>query len=322
MYKDEKIYEGEVRVKYVFKKTYKPNKNLIVVFSGFPAKGSPPSYNYGRTIEEFSCNKLFILDDFGARGSYYLCENKDFSIERSIISLINKIIKENDIETVVTAGSSKGGYAAIYYGIKYGFDHVIAASPQYYLGNYLVKEAKANSVAKFMAGNDNEEGIGFLNQIMEKLLIETTNRPNIFLHTGEGEPSYKLHISPMLNDFERTGINYTLDLGDYERHSEVKLFFPQLFKQKIRDYLDYPKLEVSVKKVNNGKLHRFTAETEKNNTVAWYLYHNNKRIEAIKYSPEKIYEFIPSKKGNYKMTVFVRNKKGLITSTTSPIIKI
>src|SRR5690606_37821366 len=95
LFKREKVFNGERKIKYVFQKTFRKTNRLVIVFSAFSAKGKPPSYNYVRTLEGIGCNKLFILDDFGSRVSYYLCENKDFSIERSVISLIEKIVKEN-----------------------------------------------------------------------------------------------------------------------------------------------------------------------------------------------------------------------------------
>src|SRR5699024_9987552 len=288
----------------------------------FSSINKPPSYNYGRTIEEFHCNKLFILDDFGSRGSYYLCKNRDFSIERSVIGLIRKIIEENNIQKVMTAGSSKGGYAALYYGIKYGFDYVVAASPQYYVGNYLVKEARANNVAKFMAGGDSDEDVVFLNSVLKELIMTTENNPDIFIHLGEVGRHYKAHVSTMIKDLELAKKSYVLDLGNYTKHSEVGKHFPPLFKERIRKYFGYPKLEVSVKKVDNSNVYQFEALTDKKNAVAWYLSYNNKNIDKTKYTPNKYYKLTSKEKGEYKVTVFVRNKEGHIVTATSPIIKI
>lgn len=81
-------------------------------------------------------------------------------------------------------------------------------------------------------------------------------------------------------------------------------------------------LEISVTKIDNSNVYQFRAITEDPNTVAWYFYHDNKRIEMIGYAENKTFELKPSKKGNYKMKIFVKNKQGLIVSTTSPVIHI
>lgn len=49
---------------------------LIIVFSGF---GTVRKYNYMKTLSQSTIDKLFILDNFGYRGSYYWFEKgKDF----------------------------------------------------------------------------------------------------------------------------------------------------------------------------------------------------------------------------------------------------
>ena len=65
---NERTYQG--RLKYVYKRNH--SKTLIVSFSGF----SPtPVYNYMRTLNGVASDQLFILDDFGFKGSYYWYEN-------------------------------------------------------------------------------------------------------------------------------------------------------------------------------------------------------------------------------------------------------
>ena len=39
------------------------SKALIVIFSGFPGRGSIPKYNYMKTLRRVKSNKLFLLDD-------------------------------------------------------------------------------------------------------------------------------------------------------------------------------------------------------------------------------------------------------------------
>ncbi|QTN00772.1 Two component regulator three Y domain-containing protein [Sediminibacillus dalangtanensis] len=323
--KGEKIFNAEKSVKYFFQKSYKKTNHLVIVFSAFSPIGKPPKYNYISTLEGFDCNKLFILDDFGSRASYYLCQNRDFLIERSVYKLIQWIIKENNIENVMACGSSKGGYAALYYGIKYGFDHIIVASPQYYLGDYLLDQTNSIDVVDFLSGSSNEEDKKFLNNIMYVMISETNNRPNIFIHLGKGETHYQNHVQPLLTQFEKFHFNYELDLGNYSDHKDVALFYPEILKRKVRNVYGYPLIKF--KKLVEGNIPQntkvtFEVETDgEDNKVAWYLYLDGKKIDVKNYTLDRTYEVMFAKKGQYKVRSFVINKEGFkISATTNKIV--
>ncbi|EEL49683.1 hypothetical protein bcere0022_30240 [Bacillus cereus Rock3-44] len=322
---NERVFKSELDIKYIFEKTYKKTKNLMIVFSGMPDENKPPSYNYGRTLSEFDCNKLFILDDFGCRASYYLCKNRDYAIERSIRALIDHIIKEYDITNVIACGSSKGGYAALYYGIKYGFNHIIVGSPQVYLGDYLLKQTNFSNIATFIAGGTDQGDLEYLNSILPNLISETENKPNIFIHLGAKESHYRFHVQPLIQLLKQNKIDYTLDLGDYDKHSDVAIFFPPALKQKITDTLGYPTYSLkpldSEKKLGGNQT--FVIETDsKNNKVAWYLYHNNTRIDFKNFSTDNSFTFNFEKEGKYEVKSFVINDKGMKRSKMSDSIVI
>lgn len=82
---NERTYEG--RLKYVYKR--KHSRTLIVCFSGFASK---PVYNYMRTLKSVAADQLYILDDFGFKGSYYWFENGKDNPRRLTHNLIQKII--------------------------------------------------------------------------------------------------------------------------------------------------------------------------------------------------------------------------------------
>ncbi|MGE6629943.1 YqiA/YcfP family alpha/beta fold hydrolase [Bacillus sp. NPDC077027] len=324
MYKNEKVFESEKSIRYLFQKSYQKTKGLVIVFSAFHPIGKEPRYNYVRTLAEFDCNKLFILDDFGCRASYYLCENRDFSIERSVIQLINKIIEENGVELVITCGSSKGGYAALYYGIKYGFDHVIAASPQYLLGDYLTR-TRTEEVISFMAGANTEEDYQFLNKIMKKMIHNTERNPHIFIHLGEGEYHYTDHVIPLIKDLEEKGITCELDLGDYDKHSDVIKFYPNILKNKIRTILDYPKVKLQQIINKDDTILECEYKVLSNsptNKVAWYVYKDNKKVDTINYGYNQYLKLSLNEPGTYKIKAFVINEKKLKVSIESPVIKV
>lgn len=326
MFKNEKVFNGEVEVKYRYQKSYKKTSSLIVVFSGIPPIGKNPSYNYVRTLQQFDANKLFILDDFGCRASYYLCKYRDFAIERSVIALIEQIIKEDQIKTVIATGSSKGGYASLYFGIKYGFDYIISASPQFLLGDYLLKQTNSQNMAAFISGETAEEDCRYMNGIMENMINESKNRPNILIHLGKGETHYTDHVKPLLKVLEKNNMKYKLDLGDYNTHNDVGVFFPPLLKTEIRNLLGYPYIESIKPEINEQVIHgtqTFYVETDSSeNKIAWYLFHEKQRIEVQGYSNDNTFTVKFEKEGTYEVTVFVVNKKGMKVAITTPPIDV
>ena len=61
---------------------------LIIMFSGF---GTIPKYNYMKTLTQSKIDKLFILDNFGYRGSYYWFENGSDKPLQLVTTLIERI---------------------------------------------------------------------------------------------------------------------------------------------------------------------------------------------------------------------------------------
>jgi hypothetical protein len=321
--KNEKIFKGERNIKYLLFKSFKPSNNLIIMFSGIPPIGKNPSYNYIRTLENYNCNKLFILDDFGARASYYLCENRDYAIERSVISLINTIKEENGITNIIAGGSSKGGYAALYFGIKYGFNHIIAASPQYLLGDYLLKNTNSQKITDFMTGGHGDQDRLYLNSIMEKMIRNSDYKPNVNIHVGEGEYHYETHVKPLVKELEKNDIKFNLDLGKYNKHADVGVFYPPFLKKTISELLKFPLItSFQQDSKENSKMHSFIIETNsKEDQYAFYLFYNGERIEYKRYSKDNMLQAKLDKAGTYSVTAFAKSPEGNTVSIKSkPIV--
>ena len=85
----ERKYNG--RLKYLFLNNH--SNVLIISFSGFSDK---PMYNYIRTLRTIKADKLFILDDFGYKGSYYWFENGN---DKPLL-LVNSLL-----QTLLSGGS-------------------------------------------------------------------------------------------------------------------------------------------------------------------------------------------------------------------------
>lgn len=133
-------------------------------------------------------------------------------------------------------GSSKGGYAALYFGIKYGAKSIISGAPQYLLGNYLsIPEHK--EILKYIMGDESEKSISELNSLMPKVIKQCRNNPDIYLHYSVKEHTYKEHIEFLINDLKKQKYNLYEDRHDYLNHSDVGVYFPKYILNIIKDIL-------------------------------------------------------------------------------------
>ena len=234
---DEKTYEGEVPLRYVFKRN-EESKYLFVGFSGFSKPNEPAAYHMIWALRNVDHNKLFILDNYGvpsAVGTFYLGLNGDLQIARSVIGLIDEICSTEGIprERVIACGTSKGGFAALYFAFRYGLGAVIAGSPPVLLGNYLFSHWIRMDIAAFITGGKNQGELDMLNSHMGNAIAECSRPPLVFLQVGRGEYYYWNHIIPLEQMLRVKGFSYELELVDCEKHSDLGKFFTVFLDDKI-----------------------------------------------------------------------------------------
>ncbi len=234
--KKENVFQG--RLKYVLEKQT-GSKILVVVFSGFAGKGGA-RYNYMETLQNMKVNRLFILDDYGYRqkqGTYYLGEKGDFYVEKMVLALIPQVMEQLNASYLVTAGSSKGGSCAIYFGLKLKARAIIAGVPQYYLGDYLNTEEHM-PILESIVGKNNVHAVGgvmLLNQLLSREVeaydgFQTT----IYLHYSNVEHTYVDHIQYLISDLRSNNINLREDVMNYQDHNDVALYFPEYLQNTLR----------------------------------------------------------------------------------------
>ena len=231
----EEIFSSIYPIKYYFEKAKISNKNkLMIIFSAFSTDYA--KYNYISTLKTCDCNKLFILDDYGSKGTYYLGLKGDFNIENSVMSLITYIMSKNNIEfsNVISIGSSKGGSAAIYYGMKYNFGNVIAGAPQYKIGTYLSDLSISDYALDIFGEISDYNRVKYNNLI--RLVANT--KTNIYLLTSEGDNQYR----KVLKEFEYVSRELGIKLNIYKcqinNHGEISKEFPKFLYDRLDLVLD------------------------------------------------------------------------------------
>lgn len=222
----------EENIKYMFEHC-KDTDKLIVVFSACTRAGIPARYNYVRTLKNINCNKLFILDDLGEdkRGSYYLGRYPEYNFEKAVEQLLNNIIKKYSIKEVVFCGSSKGGYAALNFGIKYNQSigkGIIIGAPQFWLGQYLSAPANETTLNGIKGEYKKEEVVLNLDNHLESKIKKYSDekKQNIYIHFSENDHTYKEHIVDLCSLLENYGYKLLENREKYENHGDVSLYFP------------------------------------------------------------------------------------------------
>ncbi|MBA2947667.1 hypothetical protein [Streptomyces himalayensis] len=194
---------GTFPVEYRFAHAKNGNRHLVVVFANFSA---PQDYGWSNGVfDNVRANILWIRDRFDGMNSYYLCKEMDFSLERSVATLIFNVMKALELtpDDVTMWGGSKGGSAALYFGLRYGFRNIVSIVPQFLVGTYVNRVHP--KVARFMLGEGvPEENVRIMDAILPDLVRSETNRgANIYLLSSPQDEQYKEQVEPFLGLFQR-----------------------------------------------------------------------------------------------------------------------
>jgi len=227
-------YQG-IKVKYMIKR-YKRSNMLLIVFSACTRPGLKARYNYVKTLDGLKCNRLYILDDYSEdhRGSYYLGHDFLFDEEQATNKLIDEILNELKPEKVVYCGSSKGGFAALNFGLQRKNSFIIAGAPQFFLASYL--KASGNLCAyKHIIGLPSEERDKYIDQYLQNRILQDdyADSQRIYLHFSNKEHTYGEHVMFLVEEIKRKNIMCEYDIASYTNHSDISYFFPEYLKKTI-----------------------------------------------------------------------------------------
>lgn len=242
MLPNEYVFHGKRDINYLFQEGAQSSPFLLVAFQAVPTVKNGEaikSYNYTRFLRDINVHRLFVEDTCGKYGCYYLCNNMNFDVEETVIELIQSIMHKYGIkkENVITFGSSKGGTSALYYGLKYGFGHIISGAPQSKIAEYL--NGRRTDMLQYMIGDDLlQENIDKLDSLILDL-IKPDVKTKIHLLTSEKDAQYKKHIIPLIEAIEKARLdaNIVFEPG-IENHRDIATFFPKFLVRLIRETIN------------------------------------------------------------------------------------
>ena len=203
-------------VTYIY--TNNKSKNLVIVFSGI---GS--DYNYRRSFKASSWDQLYIKDSWADGVSYYLYENGSNHPEEMTSLFIEHFLSTHKYARIATFGSSKGGSAAILFGLKHHVDEIYAGACQYLIGDYLGiyhEKSKSGYYKKVMGGN--ALGMNVLNDAIKKQIESNVNSNTIvYLLYSMDEHTYEDHIIHLIRKLDECNIKHIDQRESFPEHSMI-----------------------------------------------------------------------------------------------------
>ncbi|MEU0370500.1 hypothetical protein ABZ070_09580 [Streptomyces sp. NPDC006283] len=193
---------GAYPVEYRFAHAKGGNRHLVVVFANFAVTDD---YGWSNgVLDPVRANILWIRDKFHGMNSYYLCKDMDFGLEQSVAGVITKVMKALDLtpDDVTMWGGSKGGSAALFFGLRYGFRNIVSLVPQFLVGTYVQKVHP--KVARFMLGGGvPEQNVRIVDSIIPDLVRSGHSRhTNIYLLSSPQDEQYPEQVEPFLGLFQ------------------------------------------------------------------------------------------------------------------------
>lgn len=209
-------------LKYLFFK--KNSDTLLIVFASFPPKNFPV-YNNVRGFKDLLLDRLYIADTWGFRASYYLYENGLDTPCRITSSFIEKVLGGGNYKHIYTAGSSKGGTCALYYGLKYNVEHIFSGACQYNLGDYLSVPVHI-PILKAMMGSTSDTVIKLLNEVMPAH-IEQHKNSNTCVHLvySTEEHTYAEHTVDLIHKLNCCNITHIDEIHKFKEHREIGSYY-------------------------------------------------------------------------------------------------
>ena len=176
-------------------------KHLLIVMSGFNLP-DPTVYDFNM-LSHCRSTILWIKDDFNGLPAYYLCNNMKFDIEQGVSALIEAVIKFVKPKGVSILGGSKGGTAALYYGIKHKIKNIISCVPQFSIGSY-VATGTWTHVGEAMMGSISPDKVFTLDRYLAGAIkYDKMLERNIYLFTSPQDKQFLTEIQPHLSLFDK-----------------------------------------------------------------------------------------------------------------------
>lgn len=296
---------------------------IIFVFSAMGLPGDF-SYNYKSTIDKTTSHAIYILDDFGDQGSYYLKEKNDHSIFGTVQNFIKEKIDELSglDRQIYFVGSSKGGTAALLHGLKFDNSKIFIGAPQTKIGSFISKPHP--NILQYMTGGNSNEDIDSLDSTLFESGYVTNQSCQVTIVVGKGDHHYQNHVMPWVHFAASENFDVKTILRDGTPHSEIgkvyrDLLLNELTTQDIKRRKVVP-LDASVLTGGEPEVGKHavwfdeassrlfaSCEHDAQTELSFRLYRENELVKSQPYQNQNFTSWIGLDSGRYRVRFFRRD---------------
>ena len=230
------IDENGIEMEYILSKANAESKTLVVAFPGPDGEMRGGEWGYLVTLKKIAdVNTLFLKTKTEyARSNFTMINGKPL-IDEAIFNLVDSIAKEIDTDNIIAIGTSMGGYAALYFGLKYNWN-IISGSPDYTFYEH------SDYDIFYATGEKSVEAKEYMNNLLLSIIKLAGDRgydKKCFISWGEGERIWKREgeCQKMIRDLEENHISHSYALYPFSDHLTCAELFPQTLERYLKYYM-------------------------------------------------------------------------------------
>jgi len=320
-------FEGAVGLNHLLVPATNPAgaRRLVVVFTAVHQPGDF-TYNYRATVDQTPFHALYVLDDFGDQGAYYLQDHGDRAIFDTVQALVASTLERLGLAAadLVTVGSSKGGAAAILHGLAAGAGEIFVGAPQTRIGSFVSRPHP--NILELMTGGTGAEQVAELDAAMYDLATEASRlrpdgvvAPRVTIVVGDVDHHYNGHVLPFVEHLRALGEEPALIVLPGLRHADIGAVYRDALLTFLTSLDAGSAVEGGATAGDDGQGGLVAMATRRGDAVtamvlaggweqyAGRLFRDNEQVGALPYSASPHLSWSGLAAGRYRVRVFARN---------------
>ncbi|MGP5524761.1 heparinase II/III domain-containing protein [Glutamicibacter arilaitensis] len=294
-------------------------ESLTVIFSSLRRRGDF-THDLRASLRGTKTAKLYILDDFGERGSYYYSHCRETSIFHSVQALIGETAESLGLAhaRITTVGLTKGGSAALIHGYAARVGRVIVGSPQVLIGNYTAVHAP--EVLRYLAGGIDPGDREWANEIISGVVKDGSTKTRVSVLVGDEDHHLLGHVRPFEKVAVAAGKPVSVSVVPGVNHGNIGTIYHEFVRHAVLNgskvsvpymvrYDDASKsLIIAIGDLLDGRV------------AACYLFGENELLAKSPYSSESVRSWQVTVGRKYFVRVFIRDGAVQLPTFNSEIL--